>query len=84
MARYYIALREGDEIIVDGEGWDYPSIEVACQETVRSLADLAREATRPAHRDVSNYQVSVNVRDDRGGVLEVKFAFQISRPRLDA
>ena len=84
MARYYFDIREDDEFIRDDEGGEYSSIEVACDEAVRSLADMAREAVKAGHKNPSDHQMSIEVLDENGRVREMKFTYQVNRRRLDA
>jgi hypothetical protein len=78
MPRYYFDIREGEDIAPDDEGLELPSIEQVQEEAARSLADLARDAVRKNH-DSAGHQMAIEVRDDDGPVLQVKFTFEIDR-----
>jgi hypothetical protein len=78
MARYYFDIREGDELAPDEEGLELSSIERVQEEAARSLADMARDAVRKNHDGAGN-QMAIEVRDDNGPVLQVKFTFEINR-----
>jgi gamma-glutamylcysteine synthetase len=62
----------------DEEGLELPSIERVQEEAARSLADMARDAVRTS-RDGADHRMAIEVRDDNGPVLEVKFTFEIDR-----
>jgi hypothetical protein len=78
MPRYYFDIREGENIAPDEEGLELPSIERVQEEAARSLADVARDAVRKNH-DGAGSQMAIEVRDDDGPVLQVKFTFEIDR-----
>ena len=84
MARFYFDIRDGDVFVPDHEGWEYASVGDACDEAVRTLADLAREAVRAGHKKSFSLRMSIEVRDEGGTVVEVGFAFEVARRRLDA
>ena len=60
------------------EGLELPSIERVQEEAARSLADVVRDAVRKNH-DGAGRQRAIEVRDDSGPVLQVKFTFEIDR-----
>ncbi|NOJ47819.1 DUF6894 family protein [Bradyrhizobium archetypum] len=80
MRRYYFDLREGDDLAPDEEGLELPSIERVQEEAARSLADMARDAVRRDHNG-ADHRMSIEVRDDDGPVLQVRFTFEIDRHR---
>jgi hypothetical protein len=80
MRRYYFDLREGDDLAPDEEGLELPSIERVQEEAARSLADMARDAVRKNH-DGAGQRMAIEVRDDDGPVLQVRFTFEIDRHR---
>ena len=80
MIRYYFDMREGDSIATDEDGLELASIEAVQEEAARSLADMARDAVRKRN-DGAGHQMSIDVRDDTGPVLQVKFTFEINRNR---
>jgi hypothetical protein len=80
MRRYYFDLREGDELAVDEEGVELRNMDLVQEEAARSLADMARDAVRwPAHDRNVNRQMAIEVRDDHGPVMQVKFTFAIEK-----
>ncbi|WP_456620221.1 DUF6894 family protein [Bradyrhizobium sp. P5_C12] len=80
MKRYYFDIREGDEIIPDEEGLELSTIEKVQEEAARSLADMARDAVRK-RVDGGSHGMAIEVRDDSGPVLQVKFTFEVDRRR---
>jgi hypothetical protein len=78
MRRYYFDLRVGDDLAPDDEGLELPSIERVQEEAARSLADMARDAVR-TDCNGTGHRMAIEVRDDDGPVLQVKFTFQIDR-----
>jgi len=79
MRRYYFDIREGDEIFPDEEGLELSTIEKVQEEAARSLADMARDAVRTL--GASSQQMSIEVGDDSGPVLQLKFTFAVERRR---
>ena len=79
MRRYYFDIREGDEIFPDEEGLELSTIEKVQEEAARSLADMARDAIGTL--GTSSRQMSIEVRDDSGPVLHLKFTFAVERRR---
>ncbi|MCK1518343.1 hypothetical protein IVB22_38860 [Bradyrhizobium sp. 190] len=80
MKRYYFDLRKGDDIAPDDEGMELATIEAVQEEAARALADMARDAVRK-HTDGAGHHMAIDVRDDDGPVLQVKFTFAINRHR---
>ena len=78
MPRYYFDLRDGDELAADDEGMELSSLERVQEEAARSLADMARDAVRK-NQDRAGHEMAIEVRDDNGPVLQVKFTFEIDR-----
>ncbi|WP_426615786.1 DUF6894 family protein [Bradyrhizobium sp. McL0616] len=80
MKRYYFDIRSGEEIIPDEEGLELSTLEKAQEEAARSLADMARDAIRNEGSGQSHL-MAIEVRDDSGPVLDVKFTFEVDRHR---
>ena len=78
MPRYYFDLRDGDDVSLDDEGLELPSIERVQEEAARSIADMVRDAVRK-DRNGAGQQMAVEVRDDDGPVLQVRFTFELDR-----
>jgi hypothetical protein len=80
MPRYYFDLRDGDELAVDEEGVELRDIDLVQEEAARSLADMARDVVRrPAHDRNLSHQLAIEVRDDHGPVMQVKFTFAVEK-----
>jgi hypothetical protein len=80
MPRYYFDMREGDEIAPDEEGTELRTMEAVQEEAARTLADMARDAIR-GRLDGAGHQMSVEVRDEAGPVMQVNFTFEVHRHR---
>jgi hypothetical protein len=78
MKRFYFDIREGDEVIPDEEGLELSTIEKVQEEAARSLADMARDGVRK-QGDGASHEIAIEVRDDSGPVLQVKFTFEVDR-----
>ena len=77
--RYYFDLRDADGVIRDEEGVELPDIEAALEEAALALADMARNV---ALDDMgSAHQMAIEVRDERGPVLQANFVFEVERHR---
>jgi hypothetical protein len=76
MKRYFFDMREGDEIAPDEEGMELSTIEAVQEEATRTLADMARDAIR-GRPDGVGHQMSIEVRDDAGPIMQVKFTFEV-------
>ena len=62
---------------VDEEGMELRDVEAAQAEAARSLSGIAWEAMRSAGAQVQ--EMTIEVRDVYGPVMDVKFAFVINR-----
>ena len=80
MPRYYFDIKEGDDFAPDEEGLELSTLQAAQEEAARSLADIARDAVRKDY-DGAGHEMAIEVRDDNGPVLHVKFTFEIDRNR---
>jgi hypothetical protein len=78
VARYYFDLRKGDEVFPDEEGLELSAIEAVQQEAVHAVAEMARDAIR-RNPDGSRHFMAMEVRDDSGPVLQVKFHWTVDR-----
>ena len=81
MIRYYFDLRDGDELAVDEEGIEMPDLETVQFEAVRSLADMAKHTEWTKGRAALGHRRAIEVRDDSGPVLQVKFTFDVDRAK---
>ncbi|WP_454616617.1 DUF6894 family protein [Bradyrhizobium cenepequi] len=78
MRRYYFDIREGDRIVSDAEGLELSTIEAVQEEAASSVADMARDAVRK-HSGGAGRVMAIEVRDDSGPLLQVKFTFEVRR-----
>ena len=78
MSRYYFDIREGDDFAPDEEGMELFSLKEVQEEAARTLADMVRDTVRDEY-DGAGEQLAIEVRDENGPVLQVKFTFEISR-----
>jgi len=78
MARYYFDLRDGDGLAPDDEGLELSCFARVQEEAARSLADMARDTIRNDHNG-ADHSMAIEVRDDNGPLLQVKFSFEINR-----
>ena len=81
MARYYFDLMNGDEITLDEEGSELPSIARVQEEAARSLTDLARGVANRATQESKARRMGIEVRDNTGPVMQVRFTFDVRRFR---
>jgi hypothetical protein len=78
--RYYFDVREGEDISPDDEGMELASLEAVQTEAARALTDMARDAVRK-RVDGAGHQMTIDVRDDDGPVLQVCLTLVIVRHR---
>ncbi|MFB9265985.1 DUF6894 family protein [Bradyrhizobium erythrophlei] len=76
MRRYFFDLRDGEALIPDEEGMVLPDVGSAQEEAMKALADMVHNA---AIKSLSLIQMAIEVRDDDGPVMQVRFAFDIVR-----
>ena len=79
MPRYYFDMRVGDDIAPDEEGMELRTPQAVQEEAARTLADMARDAMRG--RPDGAHQMSIEIRDDAGPVMQVKFTFEVHEYR---
>jgi len=77
MPRFYFDLRDGDDLAVDEEGLELPNIGAVQAEAAISLADMARDAVHSAPLVRGGHRMAIEVRDDAGPVMQVRFAFEV-------
>ena len=77
--RYFFDLREDNQVAIDDEGIDFPSLEAAQHEAALSLADLAHALVRTNGINGIPQSAAVHVRDKNGPVLKAHFVFEIGR-----
>lgn len=83
MTRYYFDLRDEQGVMTDEEGMELPTVQAVQEEAAQSLADMARDEMRKELGQDRNHHrsMAVEVRDDDGPLMTVKFTFEIDRNR---
>ena len=81
MPRYYFDLMEGDVLAVDQDGLELYSLRAVQAEAAKSLADMARDAVHSFPPPFGHHKMAIEVRDDMGPLLQVKFTFEVERLR---
>ncbi|MHC2257144.1 hypothetical protein ACVILK_006836 [Bradyrhizobium embrapense] len=79
MTRYYFDMQDGDGLVPDEEGIDLPDLRAVQIEAAKSLADMARDAVYPIPPTAETHRLVIEVRDDRGPVMDVKFSFALEK-----
>jgi len=79
MPRYYFDIRDADELAVDEEGLELPSLKAVQTEAARSLADMAKHAVWTSAETMLGHRMAIEVRDDNGPVLQAKFTFELEQ-----
>jgi hypothetical protein len=74
---FYFDLRNREGLFVDEEGTTLQNVDAAQEEATQSLAHAARDAIRSTGELVEN--MAIEVRDDIGVVMKVKFKFEVER-----
>ncbi len=77
MPRYYFDLLEGDVLAVDEEGLELSSLRAVQAEAAKSLADMARDAVHGFPPASGRQDMAIEVRDDVGPLMQVKFTFEV-------
>jgi len=75
--QYYFDLRDQGALFRDEEGLEFSSLLAVQEEAARSLADMARDAVRASSR-LSTRSMAIEVRDEVGPVMQVRFNFQVA------
>jgi hypothetical protein len=78
MQRYYFDVIDEHGVAIDDEGLVLRDMQAAEQEAARSMADAARDEVLRQSAGAPT-QMSIQVRDDDGPVMLVKFSFEIDR-----
>ena len=79
MPRYYFDLRDNDELAVDEEGLELPTVQAVQIEAARSLVDMAKHAIWTKAETVLGHRMAIEVRDENGPVLRAKFTFELEQ-----
>lgn len=77
MARYYFDLRDGDQLAIDEEGMELPTMQAVQVEAARSLVDIAKHAIWTKAATILGHRMAIEVRDESGAVLQAKFIFEL-------
>jgi len=72
MARYYFDIREGDLVVPDEEGMEFPSLETEQREAVHTIGGLAKSMSFEV-REPGPQKAAIEVRDDTGPILKIDF-----------
>ena len=81
MPRYYFDLREADELAVDDEGLELPTLQAVRIEAARSLVDMARHAVWTKTETPTGHRMAIEVRNTTGPVLQARFTFELEHQR---
>jgi uncharacterized protein DUF6894 len=80
MSMFYFDLRDGDALVTDEAGVQLRDLRAAQDEAARGLAGVAWDSMRSERAE--GRQVAIEVRDEQGLVLQIRFTFEITRIRL--
>jgi hypothetical protein len=78
MLRYYFDFRDRAGLVVDDEGLELGNLVAVQDEAAGALMDMARDTGRTI-KGGEVEQMAVEVRDDLGPVMRVRFSFEIDR-----
>ena len=78
MTRYYFDLVDQDGLVADEEGLEFADMEGVEREATQAMADAARESLQ---RPIKPGEAAIEVRDDSGPVMRVRFTVEIERIR---
>lgn len=78
MRYYFDLIDDNGASVIDDVGMDCPDLQAVQTEAARALADMARDAVHSA-TGAPAHHMSIDVRDDDGPVMQVKFTFEIHK-----
>ena len=78
MPRYYFDFLDNGGLLVDDEGRELRDVQEVQVEAARSLIDMARDSLLDGATGLID-RIAVQVRDDAGPVMNVRFRFEIDR-----
>ena len=78
MARYYFDLLDHDGLVMDEEGLEFSDMGAVEREAARAMADAASESFQ---RPIKPSESSIEVRDETGPVMRLRFTVEIERLR---
>ena len=78
MRRYFFDFRDGESVVTDEEGLELLTLDTVQEEAARALGQMARDELPLASNRQTRY-MAIEVRDEDGPVLHVKFSFEMKR-----
>jgi hypothetical protein len=72
MARYFLHLVDGDDVICDPEGSDLPSIAAAREQALLSAREILAEAIKSGAQRVPRFVVAVSEGGNEVAVIDVR------------
>jgi hypothetical protein len=78
MGLYYFDLRDGRDFVSDEEGLELCDTLAVQDEAGRALAGRSWDAVRN-FKGSQSHEMSIEVRDGHGPVMQVKFALELTR-----
>jgi len=78
MPRYYFDFMDSGGLLVDDDGRELGDLQAVQIEAARSLIDMARDSLLDAAAGLID-RIAVQVRDDAGPVMNVRFRFEIDK-----
>ncbi|MBR0817644.1 hypothetical protein JQ627_06860 [Bradyrhizobium liaoningense] len=79
MTRYYFDVRDGDTLAIDEEGMELRDLAAVQAEAAESFADVVRDTARDAVNGGAAIRMAIEVRDDKGSLLQVGYTFKNNR-----
>ena len=81
MRRYYFDVIDEHGVTIDDEGLELADLQAVQDEAVQSMADATRNTVvRPSAGSLP--QMAIEVRNDAGHVMMIKFSFEIARRHM--
>lgn len=78
MSCYYFDLRDDDGFAPDDDGLELPNVQAVQKEAARTLTDATRDALL---RPINPVRIAVEVRDDSGPVMQIRFTIEVEIAR---
>lgn len=72
MARYFLHLVDGEDVICDPEGSDLPDINAAREQALLSAREILAEAIKLGKQRIPKFVVVVSERGNEVAVIDVK------------
>jgi hypothetical protein len=70
MPRHYFDVRDANELAIDDEGMELPTLEAVLQEAAKSLMNTAKHAVWTKAETLAGHRTSIDVRDGNGTLLQ--------------